>query len=411
MIARPRGTRDFLPDEMERRRDLESRFRTTARLFGYREVATPTFEETELFTIRSGEGIIQEMYAFPDKGGRSIALRPELTAPVIRMFLSEARVAPRPLRWCYFGSCFRYERPQKGRYREFWQFGAELIGVDTALADAEVITLASHLLSASGIAFTLHIGHLGFMRALLAPLPEEIRRQVRMCLDKHDLPAVGTVLRDAGIEERADALVSLATCRSVEEAIAISGLPDDEAGRIRTTLGLLDAAGIAWTLDPSIARGLDYYTGMVFEAFAENLGAENQVMGGGAYRLSHLFGGEEVPSVGFAIGFDRVMVALGETPPASETVVAMIPLGSGAPAAFNAARAFREAGIRTEVDLSQRGMGAKLASAAKGARFAVIIGDREAAEGTVTLRDLVTGEQESHSLPGAINGVRAIGPR
>ena len=150
MLQKPRGTRDFLPDEMEARRTIEWRLREVARRWGYREVCTPEFEDLELFTMRSGEGIIEEMYVFTDKGGRNLALRPEITASVIRMYINEAKVAPKPLRWCYFADCFRYERPQKGRYRQFWQFGVELIGADTALADAEVIMLASDMLNATG---------------------------------------------------------------------------------------------------------------------------------------------------------------------------------------------------------------------------------------------------------------------
>ena len=151
MLQKPRGTRDFLPDEMEARRAVEWRLREVARRWGYREICTPEFEDLELFTMRSGEGIIEEMYVFEDKGGRKLALRPEITAAVIRMYINEAKVAPKPLRWCYFADCFRYERPQKGRYRQFWQFGVELIGADTAAADAETVMLASEMLTATGV--------------------------------------------------------------------------------------------------------------------------------------------------------------------------------------------------------------------------------------------------------------------
>ncbi len=139
MLQKPRGgTRDFLPDEMERRRLIERRMREAARRWGgYREVCTPDFENLELFTMKSGEGIIQEMYVFEDKGGRQLTLRPEVTAAVLRMYVNEGKVLPKPIRWCYFADCFRYERPQKGRYRQFWQFGVELIGgADTPSADA-----------------------------------------------------------------------------------------------------------------------------------------------------------------------------------------------------------------------------------------------------------------------------------
>jgi histidyl-tRNA synthetase len=157
MLQKPRGTRDFLPDEMEARRHVELKLRNVARCYGYREVCTPEFEDLELFTMRSGEGIIEEMYVFEDKGGRKLALRPEITAAVIRMYINEAKVAPKPLRWCYFADCFRYERPQKGRYRQFWQFGVELIGADTAAADAETIMLASDMLNATGVTYELKV--------------------------------------------------------------------------------------------------------------------------------------------------------------------------------------------------------------------------------------------------------------
>jgi len=131
MLQRPRGTRDFLPAEMEQRRIVENSMRRTAQSWGYREICTPTFEELELFTLRSGEGILDEMYVFEDKGGRKLALRPEVTASVQRFYVNVGKTLPKPLRWFYFADCFRYERPQKGRYRQFWQFGVELIGQDT----------------------------------------------------------------------------------------------------------------------------------------------------------------------------------------------------------------------------------------------------------------------------------------
>jgi len=166
-IERPRGTRDFLPEEMEKRRVIERKLREIAESFGYREVSTPTFEHSELFKLKSGEGIVEEMYVFRDKSDRELALRPELTAPITRLFVNECSNLPKPLRFYYFGNCFRYERPQKGRYREFWQFGVELIGSDSYLADAEVIVLADKMLKSFGIDYELHIGHVGILRTAL----------------------------------------------------------------------------------------------------------------------------------------------------------------------------------------------------------------------------------------------------
>jgi histidyl-tRNA synthetase len=410
MLQRPRGTRDFLPDEMQKRRIVEGRMRDRARIWGYGEVCTPTFEHLELFTMRSGEGIVQELYAFEDKGARSLALRPEITAAVLRMYVNEAKVLPKPLRWYYFADCFRYERPQKGRYRQFWQFGTELIGADTALADAEVILLADDLLRCAGVTFDLQIGHLAPMKHLLGTVDPAEQRKVMACLDKRDFEGAKVCLAEMGRDALVDQLIALAGSRDLAEVFEIVGdIP--ERSRIEQMFQILDASKTPYSLNFGIARGLDYYTGMVFEGFAENLGAESQVMGGGAYRLAHLFGGEDVPSCGFAIGFDRVMVSIGEFPVSKETVVAVVSVASGRNMAFAVARAFRDAGITTEVELMDKGVGAQIAHASKTADFVVILGERECATGRVTVKDLHSGEQRDLSLQEAIAEVKAGGPR
>ncbi len=410
MLQKPRGTRDFLPDEMEARRAVEWRLREVARRWGYREICTPEFEDLELFTMRSGEGIIEEMYVFEDKGGRKLALRPEITAAVIRMYINEAKVAPKPLRWCYFADCFRYERPQKGRYRQFWQFGVELIGADTAAADAETIMLASEMLEATGVKYELKVGHLSFMRNLVKDLEPPVQRKVRAHLDKKDFDGLKATLESLDRTDLLASLTALVETRDLQEAFTIAGtIPERE--RVEQMVGLLDAAGIKYTLNFGIARGLDYYTGMVFEGFADNLGAENQILGGGAYRLAHLFGGDDVASCGFAVGFDRVMVSLGETTAAKQTVVGLACMPEGRRRALAVARAFREAGIRTEVDLMERGLGAQLAHASKSCDFAVVIGKKEAESGEVTLKNLHSGEQKTMSLEAAVAEVRAHGAR
>jgi histidyl-tRNA synthetase len=381
MLQKPRGTRDFLPDEMEARRSVEGRMRDVARRWGYREVCTPEFEDLELFTMRSGEGIIEEMYVFEDKGGRKLALRPEITAAIIRMYVNEAKVAPKPIRWSYFADCFRYERPQKGRYRQFWQFGVELIGADTAYADVEV---------------------------MLEDLDVPAQRRVMAHLDKKDFDGLAVILDGLGKPEIRNSLTALVECRSLDEAFEIAGtVPEKE--RIEQTIGLLDASGLSYSLNFGIARGLDYYTGMVFEGFAQNLGAEDQIIGGGAYRLAHLIGGDDVASCGFAIGFDRVMVSLGEVQHKKETVVGIVCTDEGRTRAFEVARAFRNAGIRAEMDLVGRGLGAQIAHASRSADYVAIIGQREAESGNVTLKNLQTGEQTTVDLGTAIAEVTAHG--
>jgi histidyl-tRNA synthetase len=410
MLQKPRGTRDFLPDEMEARRMIEWRMREVARRWGYREVSTPEFEDLELFTIRSGEGIIEEMYVFLDKGGRKLALRPEITASVIRMYINEAKVAPKPLRWCYFADCFRYERPQKGRYRQFWQFGVELIGADTARADAEVIMLAADMLDSSGVTYDLKVGHLSFMKNLLKDLEPQEQRKVMAHLDKKDFDGLKGTLESLDTPDLDKSLIALVECRDLGEAFDIAGtIPEKD--RIYQTIETLDAADVNYSLNFGIARGLDYYTGMVFEGFAQNLGAENQILGGGAYRLAHLFGGDDVASCGFAIGFDRVMVALGEIPGKKDSVVAVVCTNEGRNHALEVARIFRKAGIRSEMDLMDRGLGAQLAHASKSADFAVVIGLREAESGTVTLKNLHSGEQKTMDPQSAVAEVASHGAR
>jgi histidyl-tRNA synthetase len=410
MLQKPRGTRDFLPDEMEARRAIEWRMREAARRWGYREVCTPEFEDLELFTMRSGEGIVEEMYVFEDKGGRKLALRPEITAAVIRMYINEAKVAPKPLRWCYFADCFRYERPQKGRYRQFWQFGVELIGADSAQADAEVIALAADLLNTTGVTYDLKVGHLSFMRNLLKDLEYPAQRRMMAYLDKKDFDGLKNTLESMNKPGLGESLISLVGCRDLAGAFEIAGtIPEKE--RITRTIETLDAAGVNYSLNFGIARGLDYYTGMVFEGFAQNLGAENQILGGGAYRLAHLFGGDDVASCGFAIGFDRVMVSLGETEQKKDTVVAVLCTDEGRRHAQKVAGIFRAAGIRTEMDLMERGLGAQIAHASRSADFAVVIGKREAESGEVTLRNMHSGEQNVLDLSSAIAEVSSYGAR
>lgn len=409
MLQKPRGTRDFLPAEMAQRRHIERRMRTIAQSFGYGEIQTPMFEEQELFTLKSGEGIIGEMYAFEDKGGRKIALRPEVTAAVVRAYVNEAQVAPKPLRWYYFAECFRYERPQKGRYRQFWQFGCELIGADSAAADAEVIALAYELLKSSGVRFVLKIGHLAPMKHMLRDLDAGEQKKVMAALDKRDMDLLKTTLDAIEHPDLYEPLTTLITAETLDQVWQVTGdIP--EKSRIEETFRYLTAQNIPFVQNFGIARGLDYYTGMVFEGFADNLGAENQILGGGVYRLAHLFGGKDVPSCGFAIGFDRVMVSLGEITPDTAPVVAVVATPQTRTAAYTAAAAFRSAGITVVMDVMDRSFGAQISSALKsGAAYAALIGEKEAAAGTITLKNLEQAAQQEMSLADAVAEVAGHG--
>lgn len=407
MLQKPRGTRDFLPEEMEQRREIEMRMRSVAQNWGYREICTPTFETQELYTIRSGEGIINEMYVFEDKGGRKLALRPEGTAAVLRMYVNEAKVLSKPVRWCYLSDCYRYERPQKGRYRQFWQFGAEQIGADTPAGEAEIILLAYEILKATGVRFTFHIGHLAPMKHLLSDLSDEYRKDIMALLDKKNFDGLQKYLEEINAESLFASLKSLLECRTIDEALKICGdMPDKE--RMCELIKILDSQNIEYRLNLGIVRGLDYYTGMVFEGFADNLGAENQIIGGGSYRLAHLFGGEDVASCGFGIGFDRVMVSIGDFNPQKPPLVSVVYTPDVSDFSFSIAKIFREAGITTELNLLERGIGAQMKHAAKTADYAVVIGKREAKSGKITLKDMKSGEQKELSANSAISVIRGV---
>ncbi len=387
-IERPRGTRDFLPDEMEKRREVERIMRKIAELYGYREIQTPTFEHLELFTIKSGEEIIDEIYAFKDKSGRNLALRPELTAPAIRLFVNECSVMPKPLRFYYFSNCFRYERPQRGRYREFWQFGVELIGSDRPESDAEVIMLAYRILKELNIDFDLHIGHVGLLRNVFRELKE--KETAMRFVDKKDWESLENLLKKEGKREVLDIVLSLSEAKSVEEAKEIYS--DFDYEQIEKVIEILEEVKIDFHLDFGIARGLDYYTGIVFEIYSEGLGAQKQICGGGSYRLAKLFGGSDVPATGFAIGFDRVMeVCRIEIENRKKAVI--INVGDYG-RALKLADYLRGRGITAITDVMGRSVKKQLSFADSiNADFAIFAGD-EMNEGFVTVKDLRTGIQE-----------------
>jgi histidyl-tRNA synthetase len=402
MIQCPRGTRDFLPDEMERRRHYENILRKTARTFGFREIATPIFEETELFTTKSGPNILNEIYAFKDKGDRDIALRPELTAPVMRMFVNGMSNDPKPLKLFYFGQCFRYERPQSGRYREFFQFGAELIGNANAETDAEAIALAASMIKALGLReYKIRIGHIGILRKMLADVNVHSERlpEVLQKLDKKLYDEARAILGPMGVSD--DAMKNIFKITETVGGKDVLDLVNDEAASyLRELVDILAAMNVVDVeIDLGVVRGLDYYTGMVFEAEAPSLGAEKQICGGGSYSLSELFGGEKVFSTGFAIGFDRILLAMekeGQEFKGIGVDAYVVPVSDDV--RIDAARIvsmLRAGDISADMDIMRRKMAKAMKHAsAVSARYAVIVGKSELAEGSVTVRDMGTGDQK-----------------
>lgn len=362
MFKRARGTRDFLPEEMAKRRYVERVMRDIAERWCYEEVKTPTFEHVDVFKVKSGEEIINSMYTFEDRSDRLMALRPEMSAPVMRMYVnSDLQVRPKPLRLYYFDNCFRYERPQQSRFREFWQFGAELIGSPCADADAEVIALACDMLRALGIKSRVHVGHLGILDHVIGNKTTDERMRIMRELDK----------------------------KEIKLDVDLADLDDtSELNRLEGVMDLLDCYGVDYVLDLSVVRGLDYYTGITFEIYEDDV----QICGGGEYRLAELFGGEDIRSTGFSFGFDRV-AELCETEKSRRNKIAVIATEDTKRDAIRIASKLRNK-FPTFLDVMDRNMKGQISFAnAVGADWAVIVGKRELKEDKVSLKDMETGEQ------------------
>lgn len=403
-----------MPVEMARRRHYEGSLREVAKRFGFQEIATPIFETSELFTLKSGPNIIDEIYAFKDKGGREMALRPELTAAVIRMFVNEMSNEPRPLKLFYFGQCFRYERPQSGRYREFFQFGAELIGNANPESDAEIIALAKSMIESLGLSeYRIRIGHIGVLRQRLldSGVSIEDMPSILQKLDKKNYSESRPLLEGLGVSESDISAIEIMT-ETVGGPEVLESLHNEAGDYLRRMMVILDALGVKdVSIDLGVVRGLDYYTGMVFEAEAPVLGAEKQICGGGSYSLSELFGGEKVFSTGFAIGFDRILLALEKEGKVCniETLDAyVIPVSDDVRIeAFQMVTMLRNHGLKADIDLMQRKTGKALKHASTiGAAKAIIVGKKELEQGAVTVRDMLTGEQNMIPLTTVAESIR-----
>ena len=401
MIQRVRGTRDFTPGEMSRRRRLEDLLREISAQYGYREIQTPVLENAELFTTKSGPGVLEEMYSFKDKGGRQLSLRPELTAPIIRFYLSDLSNYPMPLKLFCISNCFRYEEPQSGRYREFYQYDVEIIGSEAPESDAELLLLAGDLCRRLGLTeVRFRIGHVGIVRSLLDALGmgKAEQSQFLHLVDKKKMEEAARFLGERKVTAEKSAEI-IGLCRLKGDSSALDGIQGTAADYLREVLAIAEAAGtVGIQVDLGVVRGLDYYTGLVFEIDAPELGAEKQICGGGSYALSQLFGGQPVPSTGMAFGFDRLLLAMERAgnAPAEEGIDAFVltPSATLRQEMVRIAGKLRSSGIRTEFDLMRRNMSKSLKYASsRGATLAVIVGDKEAANGLVTIRDMQSGEQ------------------
>ena len=408
MFQIPRGTRDFTPEEMQKRRYVEEKMRIAFQHFGYKEVQTPTFETLELFTAKSGETIIDELYFFKDKGGRDLALRPELTAPVIRFYVDKLQMEPKPLKLFYFGNCFRYDRPQKGRYREFMQAGCELIGTDTPEAYAELISLAYTILKNVGLNdLKLYIGNLNVLSSIFNSFNISKDQQIKLIplIDKSMFNDIILFLKDSEISEN-DAKKFTEVLKQSDSDVILNLIEKDEQSKneMMRLIQILDLLKNNFDIKTSeikmsIVRGLDYYKGVVFEIDAPGLGAEKQLCGGGAYELIPLFGGRETPTSGFAIGFDRTILALDVEKykfPIQNLDVYIIPVDEKMSIkSLEITQNLRKQGLSVDMDLLNRGISKSLKYASSiNVDKIIIVGQKELDDESVTVRDMKTGKQE-----------------
>ncbi|GIH22935.1 histidine--tRNA ligase [Acrocarpospora phusangensis] len=401
----PKGTFDWMPPRSERVLAVRDALAAPARRAGYGYIETPAFEDTGLFSRGVGEStdiVTKEMYTFLDKGGRSITLRPEGTASVMRAVIEHGLPGgPLPVKLWYSGSYYRYEKAQKGRYRHFSQVGAEAIGIEDPAVDAELITLAVDGYASLGLTG---------VRLLLNSLGcAECRPAYRAALQDF--------LRGLDLDEPTRQRIEINPLRVLDDKrpevqAQLSGAPlvtDHLCGackayheEVRT---LLTAAGVVYTDDPRLVRGLDYYTRTTFEFLHDGLGSQSAVGGGGRYDgLSEMIGGPPLPSVGWALGVDRTVLAmeaegLFEAEPSTVDVFA-VPLGEEARrVAFGLVVALRRAGLSVDMAFGGRGVkGGMKAADRSGARFALILGDRDLAAGAVQVKDLTTAEQTAVPL-------------
>ncbi|MDQ3962856.1 MAG: histidine--tRNA ligase [Actinomycetota bacterium] len=409
----PKGTNDLIPPLSSQYVEVTRTALDTFARAGYRPIETPAFEHTEVFERGVGEAsevVTKQMYTFTDLGGRSLTLRPEGTAPVVRAVLEHGLDrGALPVKLSYSSAMFRQERPQKGRYRQFFQVGIEAIGSDGSLVDAEVIEIGKRFLADVGVPTKLllnSIGHfsddcrgayLDVLKRFLEERSGSLGEVDRARIAINPLRTFDSKDRDTRAVMAEAPLITDHLCESCRAHFA--GVTDT-----------LTDIKVDYELAPKLVRGLDYYTRTAFEFVADGLGAQDAVGGGGRYDgLSESLGGPRLPGIGFALGVDRILLARTEDPLDTEELdVFVVAVGEGtAREAFKIATRLRNAGIAADLDLGERAMKGQMKAADRsGARWAAILGERELASGKVTLKHLKTADQQEVALADLESAVR-----
>jgi histidyl-tRNA synthetase len=413
MIKAVKGTRDIVSPEIEKWLFVEQKAREICAIYGYDEIRTPIFEVTELFARGIGEVtdiVTKQMFTFPISREQQVSLRPENTAPVVRAFVEHGLDNdPSITKWYYLGPMFRYEQPQKGRYRQFSQFGIEVLGTENPAVDAEVIELLVRFLESTSLqSFETQLNSVGCKQCrprYIAALQEILRpKKQQMCADCQER-----------IEKNP---LRVLDCKVEADQPIIEALPSIEeylCGECKTHFEAvqkyLKLSGIQTVRNKRLVRGLDYYTKTTFEIIAGGLGAQNSVAGGGRYDgLVEEIGGKPTKAIGFALGLDRLILAIPETSAVSGGIrVFIVALDDAAfDYAFEQVQSpLRKAGIPSEIDYQRRSIKAAMRQAdKKNVDWTILVGDQERQEGKVTLKNMKTGEQEKYTVREVIEKVR-----
>jgi len=413
MYDRIKGFHDFYPGEMAAHRDMIDTVESVARGYGFREIVTPALEATEMYVDKSGEEIVEELYSFTDRGGREVALTPELTPTVARMVVAKQQELSKPIKWFSTRPFWRYEEPQQGRYREFYQTNVDVFGSSAPEADAEVLAFAADTLTGLGLGvddFDFRVSHRDILGGLLAAFGRDVDTEAAIrAVDKsakiEDAEYYG-LLEDAGLTyDEARQFDDLLATDDLEELseFASTDRVESAVANLRAVLGAAEDFGIREHCSVSLrtARGLDYYTGVVFECFDAEGEVGRSIFGGGRYDdLIESFGGQPTPAVGVAPGVMNSTLPLllqraGVWPEeAVSTDYYVLSVGDTRPVAAGVARDLRESGHVVESDVADRSFGAQMSYADSiNAETVVIVGERDLEDGEVTIKDMASGDQ------------------
>ncbi len=418
-----RGMRDLLPDDAETLNHIVYKARETAQRYGYKEVTTPLVESYDLLSAKSGEEIRQRMFTFKDLGDRIVALRPEFTASIARLATTALKNEPKPLRTFSVGSVYRYDEPQRGRYREFWQANFELMGAANAEADAETILLTNSLLKNLGLRnYVFKLGHMGVIRSILneESVDEKAQGSILQLMDKKEYDEAFKLVKQEKSRKILQGLLDQKGETGFETLenlkLYVKGYEKAEAAvdNLYDILMLVTQSDCPVEMvEPAFARGLEYYTGMIFEVYIPEL--DIALGGGGRYdRLVELFGGEQTPATGVAHGLDRIAMAMQMQGVAAKAeggkrlvVVSVNELMRVE--ALRIAERLRDAGLRVEFEVMGRKMSKALEDADKRrVDYAVIVGERELKEGKVVVRDLHKREQTTVALEELADKIKGV---